>query len=63
MERYTVQQACLVYGAMMRQRFDAAEEQARLVWAIMNGWKRPNVKTLDEAEADLRARGTLVDGG
>lgn len=63
MENYTFAQAHMAYGAMMRARFDAAEEQARLVWAVMNGWKRPKPpQTLDEAADALKAKGVLTDG-
>lgn len=61
MENYTFAQACMAYGAIMRSRFDAAEQQARLVWAVMNGWKRP--QTIDEAADKLKAMGVLTDGG
>lgn len=60
MENYTLAQAGMAYGAMRQERFDAAEEQSRLVWAVANGWKRP--VSVDEASEKLKKMGVLSDG-
>ena len=41
MKNFTHPQLILFYGKTKKMEFDYAELQARLVWAIANGWKKP----------------------
>lgn len=41
MKNFTYPQLGLVYQKIKNTEFDFAEMQARLVWAIANGYKKP----------------------
>jgi hypothetical protein len=41
LKNFTLGQLLLTYKFISKSDFDFAELQARLVWAIANGWKRP----------------------
>jgi hypothetical protein len=56
----TVEQVGLYYSKLKRAEFDYQELQARLVWAIANGWKKP--QEVSEADLDkLKDKGILKD--
>ena len=45
MKNFTYPQLGLMYQKIKQLKFDFAELQARLVWAIANGWKKPQEGT------------------
>jgi len=49
-----------VYKALKKNEFDFAELQARLVWAIANGWKKPKDVSSGGLD-DLKKFGMLED--
>lgn len=43
-------------------QFDRLEDQAKLVWAIANGWTRPTVVTIEDGGAEiLKGLGIMED--
>lgn len=60
MKNFTHPQLAIFYKNMKRVEFDFAELQARMVWAVGNGWKRPKQITADNLDA-LRATGMLKE--
>ena len=49
MDQMTIEQVGLYYSKMKEREFDYQELQARLVWAVGNGWKKPS----EPVEADF----------
>lgn len=60
MKNFTFPQLFLFYGKMKKTEQDFAELQARLVWAVANGWKKPKQINADNLEA-LRSTGMLQE--
>ncbi len=50
MKSFTYPQLFLFYSKMKKTEFDFAELQARLVWAIINGWKKPKQLTAENVD-------------
>ena len=61
MENFTSTQLMFFYGKIKKCEFEFAELQARLVWAIANGWKRPKLISVENVN-DLRATGMFKEG-
>ena len=59
MQNFTIAQVLLIYSRLKKVEFDYLELQARLVWAVGNGWSKP--KSLDASSKDLKRMGILED--
>ena len=50
-KNFTYPQLMLSYRILKEQEFDRAEQQARLVVMVMNGWKRPQKIEVNDIES------------
>ena len=60
MKNFTHSQLILFYRKIKNKEFDVLELQARLVWAIANGWKKPKQISADNIDA-LKSTGMLKE--
>ena len=61
MKNFTFPQLFLFYRNMKKVEADYTELQARYVWAVANGWKKPKEVSADNVNA-LKATGMLQEG-
>lgn len=60
MQNFDMIQLAHVHAKITEVEFDYVEMQARMVWAIANGWKKP--VPVEEAMGVFDKMGALVDG-
>lgn len=60
MKNFDMKQLGHVYRKLHEVSENHVELQARMVWAVANGWKRP--VPIEDAIGDLEKKGILVDG-
>lgn len=61
MRSFTYPQLGLMYAKIQKVEFDRVEMQARLVWAVANGWKRAEPLKGDKALDKLKSLGMVVE--